>query len=264
MGLPILSAAYMSQIENPKLSSDSNSDAGQKIRKPRKDRRRNRTRREVGSSETDAAVMPTSATGPCDKENASQSRLSIEPPSSAMAVKTYTWVSLWFLLTAPIIAWDVGYCFMRPRSMEGGDLHWIWAPYSIYQNVDLVYGLPALEHGDGFTNAQSLLNVIETLMNLAYLYAAHVSAWPPAPLIGFTAVAMTLAKTVLYWAQEYYCNYCAVGHNSLKDLIQYWIIPNGFWLVVPSFILWRLGKDLITDLNLAHAVSVKAASGKSN
>ncbi|KAJ7843109.1 hypothetical protein B0H14DRAFT_2779466 [Mycena olivaceomarginata] len=134
-----------------------------------------------------------------------------------MPVKTYTWVSLWFLLTAPIIAWDVGYCFMRPRSMEGGDLHWIWAPYSIYQNV---YGVAALEHGDGFTNAQSLLN-------------------------------------------EYYCNYCAVGHNSLRDLIQYWIIPNGFWLVVPSFIVWRLGKDLVADLNLAHAASVKAASGKS-
>lgn len=25
-----------------------------------------------------------------------------------------------------------------PRSMVGGDLHWIWTPYSIYQEVDLV------------------------------------------------------------------------------------------------------------------------------
>ena len=30
-----------------------------------------------------------------------------------MAVKTYTWVSLWFLITAPIIFWDASYCFMR-------------------------------------------------------------------------------------------------------------------------------------------------------
>jgi hypothetical protein len=35
-----------------------------------------------------------------------------------MAPKTYTWISLWFLITAPVIAWDVGYCFMRPRSFE--------------------------------------------------------------------------------------------------------------------------------------------------
>lgn len=26
----------------------------------------------------------------------------------------------------------------RPRSFVGGDLHWIWKPYEIYQNVDLV------------------------------------------------------------------------------------------------------------------------------
>lgn len=82
------------------------------------------------------------------------------------------------------------------------------------------------------TDAPSaLLNVFETLLNLAYLYAAHINAWAPAPLIGFTAASLTLAKTVLYWAQEYYCNYCAVGHNSLRDLIQYWIIPNG-WVCI--------------------------------
>ncbi|KAF8201348.1 hypothetical protein K438DRAFT_1821861 [Mycena galopus ATCC 62051] len=180
-----------------------------------------------------------------------------------MPVKTHAWVSLWFLLSAPIIAYDVGYCFMRPRSMEGGDLHWIWTPaYSIYQKIDLVYGVPSFERSDGFTNAQSFMNIIETIMNLVYLYTAHVTAWPPASLIGFTAAAMTLAKTTLYWMQEYYCNYCAVGHNSLRNLIQYWIIPNGVWLVVPSFIVWRLGQDLVADLNLAHAASVKDAFDK--
>ncbi|KAG6376553.1 hypothetical protein JVT61DRAFT_1528 [Boletus reticuloceps] len=71
-----------------------------------------------------------------------------------MAVKTYTWITLWFLLTAPVILWDATYCFMRycsrilklcdisltprPRSMVGGDLHWIWEPYGKYQDVDYV------------------------------------------------------------------------------------------------------------------------------
>jgi len=184
-----------------------------------------------------------------------------------MAVKTYSWVSLWFLLTAPVILWDVGYCFMRPRSMKGGDLHWIWSPYAIYQEVDLVYGLPALLEGDGFTNAQSLLNVFETILNLTYLYYAHVVGWAPATLIGFTSASLTLAKTVLYWLQEYFCNYCAVGHNSFSDLVIYWIIPNGFWLLVPSLIIVRLGKDLIESLDLAAKVSpnssAKASSRKS-
>lgn len=27
---------------------------------------------------------------------------------------------------------------VRPRSMVGGDLHWIWKPYALYQEVDYV------------------------------------------------------------------------------------------------------------------------------
>lgn len=63
-------------------------------------------------------------------------------------------------------------------------------------------------------------------MNLVYLYTAHVRAWPPAPLLGFTAAAITLSKTLLYWAQEYFCNFCAVGHNSLEDLIKYYVLTS--------------------------------------
>lgn len=73
----------------------------------------------------------------------------------------------------------------------------------------------------------ALMNVLETLGNIAYLYLAHVALSPVAPLIGFTSAALTLAKTILYWAQEYYCGYCSVGHNSLKDLAVFWILPNG-------------------------------------
>ncbi|KAF8066961.1 hypothetical protein FPV67DRAFT_1417397 [Lyophyllum atratum] len=174
-----------------------------------------------------------------------------------MAVKTHTWISLWFLLTVPVIAWDVGYCFMRPRSMRGGDLHWLWKPYSIYQDV---YGLPALRAGNGFTNAQSLLNVFETILNILYLYFAHVAAWPPATLIGFASACMTLAKTILYWAQEYYCGFCGIGHNSASDLLVYWIIPNGLWIAVPAFIVVRLGKDLAQSLNFASRASANAKS----
>ena len=56
--------------------------------------------------------------------------------------------------------------------MAGGDLHWIWKPYALYQEVDYVrsapaysccshwhalsqiYGVKAYEEGDGFPNAQ--------------------------------------------------------------------------------------------------------------
>lgn len=73
----------------------------------------------------------------------------------------------------------------------------------------------------------AVLNIIETLMNIAYVYLAHVSQWPGAPLIGFGAALMTVSKTILYWLQEYFCGFCAIGHNTLSDLLLLWVLPNG-------------------------------------
>lgn len=127
--------------------------------------------------------------------------------------------------------------------------------FSSWPYIHQVYGLPTLLSGNGFPNAQctyffelslsfffsfgqywvlslwqlksALLNIIETLLNIAYVYLAHVTQWPAAPVIGFGSALMTLSKTVLYWAQEYYCGFCAVGHNNLWDLFFLYIIPNG-------------------------------------
>ncbi|KAI0298967.1 hypothetical protein B0F90DRAFT_1729648 [Multifurca ochricompacta] len=147
--------------------------------------------------------------------------------------------------------------------MVGGDLHWIWEPYGLYQEVDYVYGIKALQDNNGFTNAQSLLNLIETALNVFYLYLAHVTKYPAASIVGFASIVMTLSKTVLYWSQEYYCGFCAVGHNDFKTLFLYWIIPNGLWIVVPSFIVFKLGKDIATSINVAARESEKRVSGKS-
>ncbi|THH15870.1 hypothetical protein EW146_g4678 [Bondarzewia mesenterica] len=139
--------------------------------------------------------------------------------------------------------------------MKGGDLHWIWKPYEIYQEIDYVYGVKALEDGDGFTNAQSALNIVETFLNILYVYLAHVTHWPAAPVIGFASVVMTLSKTVLYWLQEYYCGGCSIGHNTFNDLLVYWIIPNGVWLVVPTCIIYTLGRDIAASLQFQARVS---------
>ncbi|PCH37031.1 hypothetical protein WOLCODRAFT_28889 [Wolfiporia cocos MD-104 SS10] len=179
-----------------------------------------------------------------------------------MAVRTHLLVSLWFALTVPVIFWDAFYCFMRPRSMVGGDLHWIWKPYGLYQDIDYIYGVKALEDGDGFPNAQSLLNIVENFMNIAYLYLAHVHGSSFATLLGFTSAVMTLSKTTLYLLQEAYCRGCSVGHNNPWDLFLLWVIPNGCWVVVPSYIIWRLGTDIATSLRVAERANAKIAAGK--
>ena len=71
------------------------------------------------------------------------------------------------------------------------------------------------------------MNLIETALNFAYLYLIHIKQWPPAAVIGFAAAVMTLSKTLLYGMQEYYCNYCMIGHNTFMDILVMWILPNG-------------------------------------
>lgn len=59
-------------------------------------------------------------------------------------------------------------------------------------------GLKSYETRYGFTNAQSFMNIVESALNFAYLYKTWVDPSEVAPLIGFTAVVMTVSKTVLY------------------------------------------------------------------
>ncbi len=124
---------------------------------------------------------------------------------SAVATATHrprTLVSAWLFLSSFVVAWDIGYILMRPRSFLGGDLHWLWSPYSLYMNIDYIYGLPAWDAKDGFPAAQTLMNVVESILNLFYVYLVHVRATPSsravAPIYGLITVTMTLSKTILY------------------------------------------------------------------
>ncbi|KAK7032782.1 hypothetical protein R3P38DRAFT_771026 [Favolaschia claudopus] len=172
-----------------------------------------------------------------------------------MAQKTYAWISLWFLFTAPLMIWDAGYCLMRPRSMAGGDLYWFWKPYESYGKVDHVYGTKAWEDGEGFAGAAAILNLLETFANIAYLVGTHVHETRSAVIIGYTGATATLAKTLLYSLNQYFCNGCAVGHNTFVNLFAFWIFPNILWMVFPALIMLRLGSDMLRMMD--------ASSGKS-
>ncbi|WVQ84840.1 uroporphyrinogen-III C-methyltransferase [Cryptococcus sp. DSM 104549] len=163
------------------------------------------------------------------------------------------WVSYWMVFSSLIVTWDVGYCFFRPRSFTGGDLAWIWAPYNMvpYSNVDYLYGWPALESGDGFTNAQALLNVSEILLALLYVYLRYSGKSgyrPAAPLVGFAGALMTCSKTVLYFLQEWFCGWCNTGHNSAWNFWMVWVATNGTWILMPGVVSVVLGRFIAASL----------------
>ncbi|KAJ2935428.1 hypothetical protein H1R20_g1665, partial [Candolleomyces eurysporus] len=104
----------------------------------------------------------------------------------------------------------------------------------------------------------ALMNLIENTLNIVYLYLAHIAESPIAPLVGYVSVHLTVGKTLLYWAQEYFCGFCAIGHNKLSNILLFWVFPNGLWIVVPSLIGYTLGKQLVQQLYVAHEVSKKS------
>ncbi|SYW77045.1 related to Adiponectin receptor 1 [Ustilago bromivora] len=167
-------------------------------------------------------------------------------------------ISAWLFLSSFVVAWDVGYILLRPRSFLGGDLHWIWSPYKLYMNIDYIYGLPSWDAKDGFPAAQSLMNVVECFLNLFYVYLVHLKATPKsiavAPVWGLIAVTMTLSKTILYALNDYCCGWCKTGHNDWNTLVFLYILPNGLWILFPAIIALIFIHELSTTLKVAAGV----------
>ncbi|RMZ75721.1 hypothetical protein DV738_g5353, partial [Chaetothyriales sp. CBS 135597] len=154
--------------------------------------------------------------------------------SSSAVAQTYTHTVdrttiIWLLISLPLVLWDIGYVALRPHSMPGGALHSpIWTPYALYGEVDHVYGFVAWNNGVGFTAAQTALNVVETLMYAFYLY--------------------TLVTRGL---NEYFSNFENIGHNSASTIIWLWVVPNGAWLILPSWMIYVFGTEIVNAMNEA-------------
>lgn len=137
-------------------------------------------------------------------------------------------VTIWLLVSVPLVAWDAGYVLLRPHSMPGHKLHSpLWTPYALYGTIDYIYGWPAYNARNGFTAAQTMLNVFESIAYVYYLWVVYRHGAPAssgrgrkvqknfkwmltgdkvvpgrvgatALLVVYSASLMTLGKTILY------------------------------------------------------------------
>ncbi|KAJ5084571.1 hypothetical protein NUU61_009150 [Penicillium alfredii] len=198
----------------------------------------------------------------------------VHTPSAALTI--------WLVFSVPLVVWDAGYVLLRPHSMPGGRLHSpIWAPYALYGTVDYIYGWPAFNARNGFTAAQTVLNVVETLGYIYYLWIVYRHGATISPgrgsqklgkgflwlltgdkvvsgrtgaialLVAYTASVMTLSKTLLYWLNEFFSGFENIGHNDAVSLILLWIIPNGLWIIFPGYNIYVLGADILSSLESA-------------
>lgn len=126
------------------------------------------------------------------------------------------------------------------------------------------------------------MNLLESLAYCWYLYVVGIQVvdWSYegikslevrgkgvslAVLLCFSGAVMTVSKTSLYCElhlcdmnesrsdnasglNEYFSNFENIGHNSPFNLIVLWVIPNGAWIALPSYMIYVLGKEMLESM----------------
>ncbi|KAG9547469.1 hypothetical protein KCV04_g21065, partial [Aureobasidium melanogenum] len=164
----------------------------------------------------------------------------------------------------------------------------LWVPYELYGQIDHVYGWPAYNSGNGFTAAQSALNVVECAGYIYYLYLVYAygrtegnvqgtgapdkehvgkpgqsrtvygKTAAQAVLLLYGVALMTLSKTVLYWLNEAFSGFANIGHNSASDVFFLWVLPNGLWIVLPIYLVYVSAKEILEGLEVAVSSTKKS------
>ncbi|PWN33472.1 uncharacterized protein FA14DRAFT_156167 [Meira miltonrushii] len=180
------------------------------------------------------------------------------------------WILGWFIISSFIVMWDTGYILGRPHTFKGGKWHFLWQPYDLYGDVDLIYSKRFYELHNGFTLAQGLMNIVETILNFSYVYLAayqsNARLRAIAPVIGFTAAIATFWKTVLYWAQDWASGpkgWGYTGHNTAYNFIVIFFLPNFQWILFPAAIAFSLGRTMSQSLIQAAGLAGPAGGTRS-
>ncbi len=173
--------------------------------------------------------------------------------ASGLDVPRLWWV--WLTAQLLVVTWDLGYILLRPRTLPGGDLAFIYKPYVLYSTIDLVYGVRDGEF-NAFGIGQSLMNVLENVAYLIGLWLYRVRRDKNfAFVVWFGALVATFSKTVLYALVEIGDQNRNVSHNDWTTFFFLYILPNNVWTVVPGiFIFVVFGPQLVRHLNSIKSV----------
>jgi hypothetical protein len=153
-------------------------------------------------------------------------------------------VILWFAVSIPVVLWDASFVLLRPDSMPGGSLSFLYGSYETYIRIDGRYG----DLEDDFVVGQTLMNLLESALGIAACVLAFRRR-RAAVLVAFTVAVMTLAKTILYFLCEGADGFTGYERAGAAMFFLLWVVPNGLWIAVPALIVRRTGKELLASLD---------------
>jgi hypothetical protein len=156
------------------------------------------------------------------------------------------WSWYWLVISSIVVLWDASYCLLRPRSMQGGDLYWIYKPYSLYIAVDKMYGDLKGETVLSFIIIQSWCNLAESALNFLAAYLSKQAGASTrkslvAGLLALTSLCFTFWKTMIYFAfgREH------AKHNTWDMYISLYLLPNGLWILMPFFSMLGVARNIV-------------------
>lgn len=106
------------------------------------------------------------------------------------------------------------------------------------------------------------MNLVEVFLNYVVL-AIHISGKSGlSVLLAFMVSTMTFSKTVLYFlVSTSLCNgEHFVNHSDWRKTVLLYIIPNGFWIVIPFFCMVATGSILVHSMESGQLPKEKKKS----
>lgn len=158
--------------------------------------------------------------------------------------KIPVWILIVLCLSMVITLWDALFVLLRPESLPGGSLAFIWKPYAKYITIDTAYQ----NMHEPFVVAQAIMTLFEISIGCFALYFYFTKRHSLATLLAFSSLLLTGAKTILIFVEEAASNFVHVAQNSLHDLILLYVIPNGIWVVVPLVCVVVLAHQLLNKI----------------
>jgi hypothetical protein len=162
------------------------------------------------------------------------------------------WLRVWFWIQLIVIGFDCAFVLLRPHSFPDGALGWAFPVFHIYMQVDKIYGNIA----DPFGWAQSVMCLIENAILAFAMFVLHpkdqlspsaASVPQMGDFVALIATSMQFGKSIYRWLLDYSDNFGHVAHNSPKDFITLYAIPNAIWLIGPPFVFAFFAKKFLAS-----------------
>lgn len=156
-----------------------------------------------------------------------------------------SWIRTWYLVNLFVLIPDWMYIMLRPRSLEGGDLAYLFRILNIYARVDKLFS----DYKNKFVHYIYLLGTFDIAICF-YLWASFQrnAATPAFAIACICREVFVSTKTALYLLY------------SFDFIAPRWRVPvylmNSLFVLLPAVIVWQVSRAILDAFASDHFESL--------